>query len=96
MKKLVAFAVFALVSLAATAAHAQSTISPVPGAKDTPHETSPSNVPSQDAYGSQKSADQKLNTKHSGNYTDGTDTKNARRAGKHKMKSKNMSTTGSM
>jgi hypothetical protein len=60
MKKAFAIAAFALVSLAATSAHAQSTISPVPGAPDRPHETSPTVDANDQISGPRRSADQQM------------------------------------
>ena len=92
MKKLLFFAAFALASLAASSAKAQSTISPVPGGKDTPHETQPSNIPSEDPYGKMRSPDQRLPGKRN---QDGT-MRSGQRMGKGKMKNKTMPATGTM
>ena len=56
MKKIITLAAFALISLAATSAHAQSTISPVPGAPDRPHETSPT-IDANDQISGQRRSD---------------------------------------
>jgi hypothetical protein len=55
MKKVLALAAFVLTSLAATSAHAQSTISPVPGAPDRPHETAPTTAPLDQVTGQTRS-----------------------------------------
>ena len=60
MKKLLAFAAFALISLAATSAHAQSTISPVPGAPDRPHEPAPTTAPLDQVTGQTRSDGQMM------------------------------------
>ncbi len=55
MKKVLALAVFAVLGLAATSAQAQSTISPVPGAPDRPHQTAPTVSPSDQITGQTRS-----------------------------------------
>lgn len=90
MKKLLAFAAFAFISLAATSAHAQSTISPVPGAKDTPHEPMPTNAPDQQPYGAMRSKGQQMPANR-GMYKE-----KPMRGGKKMKKDKMMSNTGTM
>jgi hypothetical protein len=60
MKNFLAIAAFALASLAATSAHAQSTISPVPGGADAPHQTAPTKAPDQSVYGQTRSDGQQM------------------------------------
>jgi len=60
MKKVFAIAAFAFVSLAATSAHAQSTISPVPGAPDRPHEPAPTVDANDQISGPRRSKDQQM------------------------------------
>ena len=62
MKKVCAFVAFALISLATTSAHAQSTISPVPGAPDRPHEPSPTTGSLDKVSGQQRSDGQMMST----------------------------------
>lgn len=60
MKKAIALAAFAFVSLATTSAHAQSTISPVPDAPDRPHQTAPTVSPNDQVTGQTRSDGQQM------------------------------------
>lgn len=96
MKKILASAAFALISLAATSAHAQSTISPVPGAPDKPHEPAPTSAPDQQIVGQTRSDSQLLpanGSQSNGQNMSGNNTSASKSARKqHKMKSKTTST----
>jgi hypothetical protein len=69
MKKVCAFVAFAMISLATTSAHAQSTISPVPGAPDRPHEPTPTTGSLDKVSGQQRSDGQMMSTTPSGSST---------------------------
>lgn len=55
MKNILTLAVFACLGFAATSVQAQSTISPVPGAVDRPHQTAPTASPSDQVTGQTRS-----------------------------------------
>jgi hypothetical protein len=63
MKKVLFSTAFALLCLATSSAHAQSTISPVPGAPDRPHQPAPTTAPNDQVYGDSRSASQALPNK---------------------------------